>query len=38
MGCIIVVVAAVGTGASAKDIMRYSKIRKMSEGRERKPS
>jgi hypothetical protein len=38
IGIIVVVAAAFGTGANAKDIMRYYKIRKSSEGRERKQS
>jgi hypothetical protein len=38
IGIIVVVAAAFGIGANAKDIMRCYKIREMSEGRERKPS
>jgi hypothetical protein len=34
----VVVAAAFGIGANAKNIRRYYKIRKMSEGRERKQS
>ena len=36
IGIIVVVAAVFGIGANAKDIKRYYKIRKMSEGRERK--
>jgi hypothetical protein len=38
IGIIVVVAAAVGIRANAKDIMRYHKVRKMSEGREPKQS